>query len=318
MLSRVADSLYWMSRYLERAEHTARVIDVHMSLMLDENAALTDSRWSRVIATLGLGQTPANKGDMYAFAQAHGFDLISLCIMNARENARQVREQISSEMWEQLNRVFLEVRRVGTSDVWDAQPLEFLQTVKDSSHLFQGITDSTMNHGEGWQFIQIGRNLERAMATAKLLGVHFRAFHNSADQPSDQPMDSTIHLEWIGLLRSCTAFEAYCKVYTADLRPDWIAEFLLLDDEFPHSIRFAVDQIHESLEKIHVSTSSKRSGKVAMLAGRLQSELSFTPPEEIMAGLHEFLDSIRDQCMQIHSAVKEIYVTYPIEAALEA
>ena len=314
MLSRVADSLYWMSRYLERAEHTARIIDVHLNLMLDEDPSATDRRWARVISTLGLGENPATKGDMYAYALAHGFDHISTCIMQARENARQVREQISSEMWEQLNRVFLEVRRMGTSDVWDAQPLDFLQTVKDSSHLFQGITDSTMNHGEGWQFIQVGRYLERAAATAKLLDIHFQAFL----QMEDQAMDSTAHMEWIGLLRSCTAFEAYCKVYTADLRPDWTAEFLLLNSEFPHSIRFAVEQLEQSLDAIHESTSSKRSGRVAKLAGRLRSELSFTPLEEIMSGLSTFLDDIRSQCSEIHTAVHEVYSKYPIEAALEA
>ena len=314
MLSRVADSLYWMSRYLERAEHTARVIDVHLNLMLDEDPSATDRRWARVISTLGLGENPAAQGDMFAYAQAHGFDHISACIMQARENARQVREQISSEMWEQLNRVFLEVRRMATSDVWDAQPLDFLQTIKDSSHLFQGITDSTMNHGEGWQFIQVGRYLERAAATAKLLDIHFHDFL----ELEDQSMNSTAHMEWIGLLRSCTAFEAYCKVYTADLRADWTAEFLLLNSEFPHSIRFAVEQMEQSLEAIHETTSSKRSGRVAKLAGRLRSELSFTPLEEIMSGLSVFLEDIRSQCTQIHAAVNQVYITYPIEAALES
>ena len=311
MLSRVADSLYWMSRYLERAEHSARVVDVHLNLMLDESTGSTDRRWSRVISSLNLSADPV-KGDMYTYAQAHGFDQISACIVQARENARQVREQISSEMWEQLNRLFLEVRRMGIADVWDEQPLDFLRDVKESSHLFQGITDSTMNHGEGWQFIQAGRFLERAFATAKLLDVHFRDF-----LATDQSMDSSMHLEWIGLLRSCTAFEAYCKVYTADLRPERVAEFLLLNSEFPHSIRFAVDQIQQSLGAIHESTSSKKSGRVAKLAGRLRAELTFTPLEEIMAGLHDFFETIRKQCSQIHTAANQVYVTYPVEAALE-
>ncbi len=313
MLSRVADSLYWMSRYLERAEHSARVVDVHLNLMLDESSGSTDRRWARVISSLNLSPGEKVKGDMYTFAQAHGFDQISSCIVQARENARQVREQISSEMWEQLNRLFLEVRRMGIADVWDEQPLDFLRSVKESSHLFQGITDSTMNHGEGWQFIQAGRFLERAFATAKLLDVHFRDYLDA-----DGAMDSSMHLEWIGLLRSCTAFEAYCKVYTADLRPERVAEFLLLNSEFPHSIRFAVDQLQQSLECIHDSTSSKKSGRVAKLAGRLRAELSFTPLEEIMAGLHEFFETVRDQCSQIHTATNQVYVSYQVEAALEA
>jgi uncharacterized alpha-E superfamily protein len=302
-----------MSRYLERAEHSARVMDVHLNLMLDETSISADRRWSRVISTLTLGKEPADSSQVFSFAQAHGFERISSCIIEARENARQVREQISSEMWEQLNRLFLEVKRVETSDVWDAQPLEFLQAVKDSAHLFQGITDSTMAHGEGWQFIQVGRFLERAFAAAKLLDVHFGEF---TAMPGDS-YDSE-HIEWIGLLRSCTAFEAYCKVYRADLRPDRVAEFLLLNSEFPHSIRFAVDRMEQSLEFIHESTASRRSERVAKLAGRLRSELSFTPLEEIREDLHGFLGTVRRQCTQIHTAVHQVYITYPIETALGA
>jgi uncharacterized alpha-E superfamily protein len=303
-----------MSRYLERAEHTARVIDVQLNLMLDETADTAVRRWLGVIGALGLGNQAQGHLDPYGYAQAHGFDQISTCIMQARENARQVREQISSEMWEQLNRLFLEVRRTSTSDVWDAQPLEFLSEVREGSHLFQGITDSIMNHGEGWQFIQVGRFLERAAATAKLIDTHFNEFGGTPEQA----MDSQIHMEWVGLLRSCTAFEAYCKVYTADLKAEQIAEFLIMNPEFPHSIRFAVDQIERSLEAIHESTSSRRAERVAKLAGRLRSELSFTPLEEIMVNLHDFLEKIRRQCAQIHSALNHVYITYSIEAALGA
>ncbi|MBV8817630.1 MAG: alpha-E domain-containing protein, partial [Acidobacteriaceae bacterium] len=155
--------------------------------------------------------------------------------------------------------------------------------------------------------------LERAFATAKLLDVHFREFFVATDEPGD-PSDQ---VEWIGLLRSCTAFEAYCKVYTADLKPERAAEFLLLNSEFPHAIRFAVDRIQQSLECIHDITGSKRSGSVAKLAGRLRSELSFTPLDEIREDLHGFLGKIRKQCTQIHTALHQVYITYSIEAALE-
>ena len=302
-----------MSRYLERAEHSARVVDVHLNLMLDETSGTAERRWLRVIAALGLSSEEL-EGDASSHAQASGFDQIISCIMQARENARQVREQISSEMWEQLNRVFLEVKRMDSHDVLDGHPLEFLREVKESSHLFQGLTDSTMNHGEGWQFIQAGRYLERAAATAKLLDAHFGEF----SRQQNQAMDSNAHMEWIGLLRSCTAFESYCKVYTADLKPERVAEFLLLNAEFPHSIRFAVDQVQQSLESIYENTSSKKAGRVAKLAGRLRAELSFTPLEEIMSSVHVFCNSIRKQCSQIHGTVQQVYITYPIEAALEA
>jgi uncharacterized alpha-E superfamily protein len=230
----------------------------------------------------------------------------------ARENARQVREQISSEMWEQFNRLFHEVKRMESAGLWTSQPLDFLAVILESSHLVQGVTDSTMNHGEGWQFIQVGRFIERAAAISRLLDTYFHQFR------AGQPMDSGEHMEWIGLLRSCTAFEAYCKVYTADLRPERVAEFLLLNNEFPHSVRFAADHLQRSLEAINQAASSKRSPRVAKIAGRLTAGLMFTPLEEVVATLAEFFADIQRQCARIHTAIYEVYITYPVEAAIEA
>ena len=215
-------------------------------------------------------------------------------------------------MWEQLNRLFHEVRRMESAGLWKSQPLDFLAVILESSHLVQGVTDSTMNHGEGWQFIQVGRFIERAAAIARLLDIYFHEF------PAGQPMDSGEHMEWIGLLRSCTAFEAYCKVYTADLRPERVAEFLLLNNEFPHSVRFAADQLQRSLEAINQAAASRRSPRVAKIAGRLSAGLMFTPLEEVVASLAEFFADIQQQCARIHTAIYEVYITYPMEAAIEA
>src|SRR6185436_5897638 len=220
MLSRVADSLFWMSRYLERAEHTARVMNVQLNLMLERGAETDDRDWERVLRSLGI----ENEKDLEAFAFAQSLlhstsspSSIVSCMSSARENARQVREQISSEMWERLNRLFHEVK--DADEEGDAR--DFLQAIKEGVQLFQGVTDSTMTHGEGWQFIQAGRHLERAVAVAMLVGVHFEEFQ--AAWGDLEP------LEWIGVLQSCTAFEAYCKAYTAELRPDRVAEFLVLN-----------------------------------------------------------------------------------------
>ncbi len=311
MLSRVADSLYWMSRYLERAEHTARVLGTQLNLMLEQDPKSSDRRWLRVLASLGhTGPFPEDV-DPFALAQAHGVRQITSGIGFARENARQVREQISSEMWEQLNRLFHEVRRMESAGLWKSQPLDFLAVILESSHLVQGVTDSTMNHGEGWQFIQVGRFIERAAAIARLLDIYFHEF------PAGQPIDSGEHMEWVGLLRSCTAFEAYCKVYTADLRPERVAEFLLLNSEFPHSVRFAADQMQHSLECINEAAASRRSPRVAKIAGRLTAGLMFTPLEEVVEGLAEFFADIQEQCARIHTAIHEVYITYSIEAAIE-
>jgi len=312
MLSRAADNLYWMSRYLERAEHTARVTSVHLTLMLERDPATEGSRWSRVLASLGCPD-PVEDDDAFTAAQSYAQDQILTSITSARENARQVREQISSEMWEDLNRLFHESKRMGGTVYWNTQPHDLLINVTQSSHMFQGITDSTMIHGEGWQFIQAGRFMERVQATARLIDLHFAEFFREGAD-SANALD---HVEWIGLLRSCTAFEAYCKVYTADLRPERVAEFLLMNSEFPHSVRFAVDHLRRSLDAVH-ATTARKSDRLGKLAGRLTSALSYTPLEEIMANLHEFSLTIRRLCGGIHSGIYQMYISYPIDAALEA
>ncbi|MGA3204584.1 MAG: alpha-E domain-containing protein [Bryobacteraceae bacterium] len=314
MLSRVAESLYWMSRYLERAEHTARVIKVQLNLMLERETADDDRHWRRMLRSLSIEAKEVKDGEAQAVAKSliHSTDSrssIVSCIMSARENSRQVREQISSEMWEQLNRMFHAVKHDDLEEVWDIG--DFLQAVKEGAHLFQGITDSTMAHGEGWQFIQAGRSLERASALSILLGVHFREFFGRGSEPEP--------LEWIGLLRSCTAFEAYCKVYTADLRPDRIAEFLMLSPSFPHSIRFSAEALETALKQIGAEVSSRRSARVERIAGRMQATLAFGQIDEIMSGgLQAYLETVLRQCSQAHSALYQTYITYPIEAALQA
>jgi uncharacterized alpha-E superfamily protein len=306
-----------MSRYLERAEHTARLIDVNLNLMLDESTSSLDQRWQRVLRALGNPASVKWSGDPYHLAHSMTFDTenhssIVSCIMAARENARQVREQISSEQWQELNRLYHEFTRADTSDRRDAQPSEFLQIVHEGSHLFQGVTDSTMSHGEGWQFIQTGKYIERASATATLLDVYTSEFWSHPDRH-----EGTEYLEWIGLLRSCTAFEAYCRVYTADLHPERILEFLLLNQEFPHSVRYAIDTLQDALEAIHGESGKLRAGLLTRQAGRLQSSLSFGDVSEIVAqGVKSYLNGILHQCQAIHLSIYQICINYSIDTAL--
>jgi uncharacterized alpha-E superfamily protein len=311
MLSRVADTLYWMSRYLERAEHTARLLDLQLNLMLEQDEDAAERTWTRILECLHF--PPPHKHDSYTLTQWITFDAsndssISACIAAARENARHVREQISSEMWEQVNRLSLQVKSTQLDKIWEYQPHEFFRAVKEGIHLFQGITDSTMNHGEGWQFIQMGRALERAASVAALLKVHYSEWSGFRNTVTDD------YLEWIGLLKSCTAFEAYCKVYTADLRPDRIAEFLILNSEFPHSIRFAVNELHSALNAAANATESKRARHINRLAGRLRAVLDYGQIDEIVdSGLQVYLDDVQAQCAQIHSALYQTYIAYPID-----
>jgi uncharacterized alpha-E superfamily protein len=318
MLSRVADNLYWMSRYLERAEHTARLLDVNLNLMLDESASSADLRWQRVLTALGKPQSLAWSGDAYQIAQILTFDpstrsSITSCIASARENARQVREEMSSEQWQRLNHLFHQVTRHKPSEPEDVLPSDFLLAVIEGVHLFQGVTDSTMSHGEGWHFIQVGRYIERASATTTLLDIYHREFWKDPEQPAE----GNEYLEWIGLLRSCTAFEAYCKVYTADMNPSRIIEFLLLNVEFPHSVRYSIDYLQNALEAIHGEGVSRRAAPLTRLGGRLQASLNFGQISEILSqDVGTYLQSILHQCQEIHEMIYELYINYSIQSAL--
>jgi uncharacterized alpha-E superfamily protein len=326
MLSRVADSLYWMSRYLERAEHTTRLLDVNLNLMLDESSTSAEHRWHRVLKALGSPKETEWAGDPYALTWALTFDTgnkasIVSCIIAARENSRHVREQISTEQWHRLNSLYLQVTRPEMqSDLYaealladKEQPTEFLQAVMEAVHQFQGVTDSTMSHGEGWQFIQVGRYIERASATALLL----EAYHEDLWGHPERIPEGNEYLEWMGLLRSATAFEAYCKVYTADLTPEWILEFLLLNDEFPHSLRFSIDSLQCALEAIQDETAKKRTESLRRLAGRLQALLSYSGVDEILnQDVVAYLRNIQVQCRAIHNTIYELYVDYSIQTAL--
>ena len=330
MLSRVADSLYWMSRYLERAEHTTRLLDVNLNLMLDESASGADHRWPRLLRSLAHPKRLKWEGNAYALASSLIFDKelkssVVSCITQARENARHVREQISTEQWHRLNSLYLDVTRPEHRSVMQIEspqasseaPSAFLQVVMETIHQFQGITDSTMSHGEGWQFIQVGRFLERAGATAKLL----EAYREDLWEQPEGPAENNQYLEWMGLLRSCTAFEAYCKVYTADLTPERILEFLLLDPEFPHSIRFSIESVERALEAIDAKRGARspkaHGAQLHRIAGRLSAQLGFAGIDDLLSGsVTEYLQSIQQQCEAIHENIYQLYVDYPIQMAL--
>jgi len=320
MLSRVADSLYWMSRYLERAENTVRQLDVTLSLMLDPGGASAESRWSRLLACLGDHAGLEWSGDLESMAHTLIFDTLSpasvtFCVNGARENARQVREEISTEQWQRLNRLFHQIRSPHAETQFRNSMNDLLASIVDGIHLFKGVSDTTMIHGQGWQFIRLGRYLERAYATATLLEVY---------QPDlfcapEREHSGYQYLEQVGLLRCCTAFEAYCQVYTADISADRILEFLLLNREFPHAIRYSVDCIRAALEAIQRSGGRRPPEELAAGIGRLHAMLQYTSIAEIIAGNPgAFLHSIRQQCMRIHELVYRYYVQYSIQSALTA
>lgn len=329
MLSRVADSLYWTSRYLERAEHNARLIDINMGLMLDRSRMSAEGRWQRVLAAVrwpvcpivsdGAGRTASESapwGGVTALVHALCFDTtrqsITACVFAARENARQIRDEISTDQWQRLNGLFHEINRLRMAQPSERNLAEFLPTIIDGVHLFQGVTDTTLSHGEGWHVLRVGRYLERAWSLTILLDLYEREIFRGEDTS-----DAGEYLEWIGLLRICTAYEAFCRVHTSELSHERILEFLLLDPAFPHSVRYAVDALHNALEAIQQQTRTQRDGELMRVAGRLKSTLGYAQIGEILAqDPVRYLRGILDQCREIHDLIYAVYIQYSVETAL--
>jgi uncharacterized alpha-E superfamily protein len=318
MLSRVADSLYWMSRYLERAENTVRQLDVTMSLLLDTGGSSPEVRWQRMMASLGKPAGMEWKDDLEAMARSLVFDSlnhvsVTFCVNWARENARQVREEISTEQWQRLNRLYHQMHSPHTQTQFRSNINDALASIVDGIHLFKGVSDTTMIHGQGWQFMRLGRYLERAYATATLLEVYQpEVFHGQ-----DREHSGYQYLELVGLLRCCTSFEAYCQEYTADLASDRILEFLLLNRDFPHAIRYCVDSMRHAVESVQRTGGRRAPEELTSVIGRLHAMLSFTTISDILSGNPAaFLHNIREQCMTIHELIYRYYVHYSIQSAL--
>lgn len=321
MLSRVADSIYWMNRYIERAENVARFIDVNLHLMLDMPSA-SDEQWEPLVATSGDKQIFEEHFDTYDrdnVIQFLTFDpdypsSVLGCAHRARENARSVREVISSEMWEHLNRFYLMVRNAafGEFDLMQ-EPHEFFSQVKMAGHLFEGVTDATMSHGEAWHFGRLGRLLERADKTTRIVDVKY--FFLLPD-PSyvGTPLDN---IQWAALLRSASGLEMYRKRF-GRIDPRRVVDFLLLDAEFPRAVRYCVGRGEESLRAITGSPAGTFGNDAEQLLGRLRAELDFAALDEIVtSGVHEFLDGLQAKLNTVGEGIFEtFFAVRPVEGAM--
>lgn len=310
MLSRVADSIYWMNRYMERAEDTARVIDVNLALSLDLPPGSSE-QWEPLLSatgdleafrTLSDAPTRANVIEFMTFDERNPNAILG-CLESARENARSVRDQISSEMWEQLNRLYLLVRSARFRGLAATDPHEFFQRIKTESHLFEGITDATMSRNEAWHFGRLGRKLERADKTSRILDVKYFILLPAVTEVGT-PFDD---LQWSALLRSVGALEMYRKRH-GRIAPDRVAEFLVLDRHFPRSILYCLTKAEESLNAITGSTPGTYANRPEQLVGRLRSHLAFTPITDVIGvGLHEFLDALQAEMNRLDDAIFETY-----------
>ena len=313
MLSRVADSLYWMSRYMERAENDARLLDVNLQLLLDLGGeAEAMQHWAPVIASLEetslfdslYGAADEASVTEFLTLQKKNPNSIISCLTLARENARTTREQISSEMWEEINRLYLFVQSDAAPKLLLASPHEFFKRVITGSHLFQGVTASTMTHGEGWDFIRIGTLLERADCTSRILDVKYHIL-----LPTGEDIGGNVDtIQWMAVLKSCSGLEAYCKLYVSQVAPWKVAEFIITDQEFPRSIRYCVDSLDNALHRISGVDESRYANEAERLSGRLRSDLDYVTIGEIFEfGLHEYLIEVQERLVEVNNAMHATY-----------
>jgi uncharacterized alpha-E superfamily protein len=313
MLSRVADSIYWMSRYVERAENVARFIEVNLQLMLDGTSG-QGQQWEPLVNTTGDYEAfskrygEATQRDVIEFLtfDAENPNSILSCIRAARENARTIREIISSEMWLQLNKFYLVVTAAAETSSAQANPYEFFTEVKNASHLFNGLAAATMTHGEPWHFYQMGLMLERADKTSRILDVKYFILLRSV-QDVGTPFDD---IQWAAVLRSASAFEMYRKRH-GRIAPKSIVEFLLLDRGFPRAIHFCLLAARDSLHAISGTPAGTFRHSPEKLLGQLCSDLSFTSVDEIInSGLHEYLDHLQTQMNQVGAGFYETFFAF--------
>lgn len=310
MLSRVANSIYWMSRYFERAENIARFIDVNLHLILDSPVEF-EEQWEPLVKISGdeelfrerYGEATKDTVIHFLTFDRENPNSIISALTKARENARSVREIISSEMWEQTNKSYYNlVSAEGGSRVLDS-PHDFYTNIKMQSHLFTGITDTTMSHGEGWHFARLGRLIERADKTSRILDVKYFILLPRVEDVGT-PIDN---IGWAALLKSASALEMYRKKHRK-IAPRRVAEFLLLDSYFPRSIHYCLIKAGDSLNMITGSQPGAYRNEAERELGRLCSELDYANIDEIISvGLHEYLDNFQTRLNLVGGAIFDTF-----------
>lgn len=325
MLSRVAHSLYWMARYIERAENVARLLEVNLQFLYDVpglDEAQHDQHWESLVLS---------SGDEELFSELHGranprtvteffaFDLrnansILASVYAARENARMIRDQISIEMWETINELHLFLKAHSTAGLWADGPNEFFAQVKRASHLFQGLTASTYSRSEGWEFIEFGQYLERADQTTRILDVKYHILLPSASHVGGA-LDTA---QWQALLRSASALEAYRRYYVREILPWKAAEFLVFSDSFPRSLHFCVARLDDLLHRILDEAAARPRSRGGRACRRLLADLqSLTITDVVEGGLHEFLMGVQKTLSEIGDDLVRTTMFYPAESSPE-
>ncbi len=307
MLSRVAENLYWLSRYVERAENISRIIDVNHHLMLDMPSGSLTEQWEPLIIALGEEENFKKKYSNFSKEKVINFltfdednpNSIIASVNSARFNARTVRESISPEMWEELNNLYHNIKEYKEEyfDVEDHK--ELFDNIIKTSHLFVGTTDRTLMHDEGWQFIRLGRMLERADKTSRILDLKYFILLPSVNDVNT-PLDD---IQWGALLKSASAFESYRRVYN-HINYDSILQFLVLEKDLPRSIRYCVNGALRTITNI----SPEFKGNAFNSLYNLSKELEHKKVQEIKHyGLHEYVDLIQQKLNDIGDGIYQDY-----------
>jgi uncharacterized alpha-E superfamily protein len=306
MLSRTADHLFWMARYMERAENTARMLDVnYQTSLLPQSADMAEQGWRGLLSISELTWSFSQKYSAVNARNVMDFMVrdetnpssIVCCLRAARENARAVRGALTTEVWETQNQTWLEFNRMLKDGAFEREPGVFFEWVKFRSHLSRGVTVGTMLQDEALHFLRIGTFLERADNTARLLDVKFQAL--AAEEEFVEGAAKEGHevdfYHWSAILRSVSGFEIYRKVYRNVIRPERVAELLILRPDMPRSLAACMNEVVSNLEMV----ANQQSGETLRRAGRLQADLQYGRIDEILAtGLHayltQFLDRVND------------------------
>jgi uncharacterized alpha-E superfamily protein len=315
MLSRTADHLFWMARYMERAENTARMLDVnYQTSLLPQSADRAEQGWRGMLGISELTDAyevrhgpiePRHVMDFMVRDETHPSS-IAACLRAARENARAVRGTITTELWETTNQTWLEFNRMLRQIGFERDPSAFFEWVKFRSHLSRGVTVGTMLQDESLHFIRIGTFLERADNTARLLDVKFHALNGDyfgREQNDDAPEVDFYH--WSAILRSVSGFEIYRKVYRNVIVPEKVAELLILRPDMPRSLASCMNGVVDNLELV----SNAQSADTERRAGRLRSDLEFGRIDEVFAtGIHAYLTNFLDRVNDIGAGISRDFL----------
>lgn len=328
MLSRHADDCFWIGRYVERAEATARMVDVDYHAALEyplisagpRTAEAGPTRWRSLLAITGsdaaYGERYEN-GDERNALSFFAFDLdnpssVVSSWSAARDTARSIREQIASEMWESLNVAYLRLREWNVDRAVAVGPHAFFQEVKEASLLFQGILNRTMMMGEGRDWLDAGRFLERAGQTARLLDVKYTdLLPDVPDLRRDEPHGALDTHGWIALLKSVSAYEMFRRAHREGIRPASVVDFLVFESRFPASVRHGVGRVEGCLRRISGNQHEAPATEPERRAGRLRADLTYSDAQEILdTGLHTFLEGVQQQLAALGDTITETYLSY--------